>query len=144
MIDIDLSTDIGKIRFVIGDSESELISDATITALLNINSGNINKTILQCLTAIVADLAKYTEEEVGDTKVFWDQQYEHYKQLLDRVTKDPAYMVSPVLHWFGGTSKNEVNRVNGNSDSRGQGIRQGEFTEDCYSGLNTSSPFFLQ
>lgn len=144
MIDNNMSTPLLQVRLCIGDSSSELISDATINALLVINENNVPKTCIQSLTAIIADLAKYVNEEVGDTKEWASQRYEHYKSLLDKLTKDPAYLLAPVSHSFGGTSVAEVNRVNRNPDSRGQGIRQGEFTKTNLNYVDINNPFFIQ
>ena len=143
-IDTDLSTPTSQVRLIIGDVDGLLISDATIGALLTINDGNVNKTAIQALQAIVADLAKWTDEEVDEVKVKLSQKYDHYKDLLDMLLKDPAYLKTPISHWFGGTSKQEVDRVNNNSDSRGPGIRQGEYSSssaDCY---DKNNPFFLR
>ena len=144
-IDNDLSTPLLEVRLCIGDSDGTLMTDSTINALLAINDNNVPKTCVQALQAIVADLAKNVNEEVGDTKEWLEQQYRHYKDLLDKVTKDPAYLAVSVSHSFGGVSASEIGRVNNNSDSRGPGIRQGQFTSDDSTDgyYNTGNPFFL-
>ena len=92
--------------------------DATIDALLAINSDDVNRTSIQAIQAIVAELAKQIRQEVGDVQIWAQDQYKQYKDLLDSLLKDPAQMLTPALHFIGGTSVNEAKRVTGNSDSR--------------------------
>lgn len=142
-IDTDLSTPLDQVRAIIGDTDGNLITDQTINALLLANSDNINKTAIQCLQFIVADLAKRTREEVGDVEIYGNQLYEQYRDLLDDLLKDPAFMLSPALHILGGTSKSEARRVNNNPDSRRIQIEEG-FTDrgsNCFA--DTTNPFFL-
>lgn len=144
MIDNDLSTPLLEVRFCIGDSSAELISDATINALLAANDDNINKTCLAALKAIVADLAKMANEELGDSKIWATDLYKQYSDLLNKLLKDPAYLGVPISHNFGGVSKAEVDRVNNNSDSRGAGISQGDYTSESSDKYNPYNPFFLR
>lgn len=117
-VDSDLSTPLEQVRAIVGDTEGQLITDQTINALLLVNSDNVNKTAIQCLQFIVADLAKGVRHEVGDVEIYQNQQYEQYKDLLDDLLKDPAFMLTPALHILGGVSRSEARRVDTNPDSR--------------------------
>lgn len=124
-VDTDLSTPLSQVRAIIGDTEGELITDQTITALLLANSDNVNKTAIQCLQFIVADLAKCIREETGDVQVWYHQLYDHYRDLLDDLLTNPAQMLAPAVHLLGGTSCSEARRVNSNPDSRRIRIKEG-------------------
>lgn len=142
-VDTDLSTPLEQVRAIIGDTSGTLITDQTINALLLVNSNNVNLTAIQALQFIVADLAKQIRQEVGDVEIYANQQYEQYKDLLDDLLKDPAFMLIPALHILGGVSKSEANRVNDNSDSRRIRIIEGFGTRvnNCIPDIN--NPFFL-
>lgn len=127
-IDTNLATATERVRFNIGDSDKSLISDATIDALLVINSNDESQTTLDCLKAIVADLAKFIDQQVGDVEIELSQRYDHYRQLYDDLLKDPTKMLYKANFEFGGTSKAEADRVCRNSDSRGNGFSEGFFT----------------
>lgn len=142
-IDTDLSTPLDQVRFIIGDPDGMLISDQTINALLVINNNEVNKTAVQCLQAITADLAKQTQHEVGDEKIWANQMYQQYKKLLDDILKDPSLMLAPALHILGGTSKSEARRVNRNSDSRKINIEEGFTTRDLFCRQDLDNVFFL-
>lgn len=142
-VDSDLSTPLEQVRAIIGDTENQLITDQTINALLLANSDNVNKTAIQCLQFIVADLAKGVEHEVGDVWIKLNQQYEQYKDLLDDILKDPAQMLQPALHILGGTSCAEARRVNGNSDSRHINIEEGFGTRVDQFFVDPDNPYFL-
>lgn len=143
-VDTDLSTPLEQVRLNIGDTDGELITDQTISALLVINEDNIRKTTIDCLKAIVADLAKYTREEVGEVKIWAQDQYKQYKSLLDDWKNDISYLDNLSLHYFGGTSKAAASKVQGNSDSRRINIKQGQFTDsDTGCSTDLSNPSFI-
>jgi len=141
-IDSSLSTPRDRVRFNIGDTDESLISNQTIDALLVINNNSEEQTTLDCLKAIVADLAKFIDQEVGDVEIELSQRYEHYRQLYDDLTKDPSKMLNKANFEFGGTSKAEANRVCSNSDSRNGGLTEGFFTDTSKNRSATGSFFF--
>ena len=138
-VDTDLSTSLLQVRAMIGDTSSEMITDQTITALLLANDDNVNKTAIQSIQFIVADLAKQVHEEVGDLQVWANQRYEQYSDLLDKLLKDPAFMPVAAVHILGGTSHAEVCRVKGNSDSRNIKASEGFYPSQYeYGRINTN------
>lgn len=142
-IDNDSSTPLLQVRLIIGDSSSDLMSDATINALLTINDNNVHKTAIQALTAIVADLAKQVRHKVDGVEMWADELYRQYKDLLDKLLKDPAYMLAPALHVLGGVSKKEAARVNGISDSRRIGIKDKEYSNSNLFEYDPYNTYFL-
>lgn len=142
-IDTDLSTPLDQVRFLIGDPDGTFISDATINALLTINSDNVNKTAIECIQAIVADLAKQVRQEIDEVQVWANQYYDHYRQLLIDLTTNPAFMLTPALHILGGVSKSEARRVKCNPDSRSIRISEGFGTETSEFIYNKDNSFFL-
>lgn len=129
-ITLDPTNDpIAQVRLNIGDAETTyILDDVVIQYILDKNSDDITASSLEALRYIVSTLGKKVDEEVGDVKAKWSQLREHYKQLLSDLLRDPALTLSPVLHFFGGTSITEVNRVRNNSDSNLPPLQEGEFT----------------
>lgn len=142
MIDSDLSSELELVRLNLGDSEKKLISDETIDALLILSEYNVPKATVQALQYIVADCAKKVDEEVGDVKVEWSQKYAQLKDLLNKYLKDPAYMLAPALHQFGGVSKTQANNNRG-GDNRNIPLKEGEVVDkDCRK--LSDNKFFLE
>lgn len=142
-VDTDLSTPLSQVRAIIGDTEGQFITDQTINALLLTNDDNVQKTAIQCLQFIVADLAKHIDQEVGDVSVEMSQQYDHYKELLDNLLTNPAYMLNAVVHILGGVSCSGTARVYNNPDSRHIDIREGFSTRASAKRINPNNPFYL-
>ena len=115
-VDVDLSTPLGQVRAIIGDSEGILIEDSVINYILSTNDDNVNQTAIECLRYIVADLAKLTHEKVDREEAWLNETYEHYKDLLDKLLTDPNYALYKPTILFGGVSKTEKERVYGDSD----------------------------
>lgn len=143
-IDTDLSTPLDQVRIIIGDLEGEFISDQTISALLLANDDNVNRTAIQCVRFIIADLAKCIDETVGDESVKFSQLYDHYRNLLSDLLINPAYSSVGIGHILGGVSCSQANKVYSNSDSRHINIREGFGTRVNNTRLNPNNPFFLE
>jgi len=129
-VTIDPADDpIAQVRLTIGDAETTyILDDVVIQYILDKHSNDITASSLEALRYIVSTLGKKVDEEVGDVKVKWSQLRAHYKQLLSDLLRDPSITLTPVLHFFGGTSKTEINRVRNNSDSNLPPLQEGEFT----------------
>ena len=77
----DLTTDIGKVRLIIGDNTTtEVFTDAEITYFLTVNSNNIS---LAAADALEAWIAKYTtspdSEKIGD--------YSYTQKIVEHMNK---------------------------------------------------------
>ena len=141
-IDLALNTNLDKVRLNIGDADMDFMTDQTINALLNINNDDVRKATIDCLRAIVAELAKQTRQEVGEVKLWAQDQYKQYKELLHDWQTNIAYIDNMSLHYFGGTSKAASSAVQTNADSRRIKVTQGDFTTSpngCSTPLDNAS-----
>ena len=141
-IDSAVDTPLAQVRLNIGDTDMDLMTDQTINALLVNNDNDIRKTTIACLKAIIAELAKQTRQEVGEIKLWAQDQFKQYQALLSEWQNNISYLDGMSLHYFGGTSKTTAGAVQGSSDSRRINIKQGEFTsstDDCSTPLDNAS-----
>jgi hypothetical protein len=141
-ISLDLSDITNQVRVVIGDVETPyLLDDSVIDFLLSENNNNVNTVSLKSLQIIVASLAKKKDEEVGDVRVKWSQLYDHYRNLLDDLTKNPSMGASLSLHYFGGTTKSEIKRVTNSPETPKRPITSGYFTDICPTQRDLNNPY---
>lgn len=111
MLDIDLSNPINKVRSIIGDWDSEWVSDDVIQHFLDENNNNIVLAAYDTISAIVNRAAYYVREESGDVEVYWQDLYPKLLDIKNRLEKDTLYSRAKTLFYFGGTDKYEVERV---------------------------------
>ncbi len=128
-----------QVQLIIGDTPEDFIAETVIQFILDNNSDNVNAASITSLQYIIGDLSKKIDEEVGDIEVEWSQRLKHYRALLESLLKDPAFGFTPALHTFGGVSKEEIDRVRNNSDSKGSPIREGFFTNTRITRRDNSS-----
>lgn len=85
------STD--RVRLMTGDIEDfdEGLTDEVYEFLIMQAEGNEKRAALEALKMLVFKYAKYVTEKTGNLFVSENQKYDHYKELLDRVTKDPSW-----------------------------------------------------
>lgn len=85
------STD--RVRLLVGDIEDfdEGLSDEIYEFLIMQAEGNERRAALEALKMLVFKYAKYVTEKAGNLFVSENQKYDHYKDLLDKVTKDPSW-----------------------------------------------------
>lgn len=116
MIDLDLSNPINQVRVLIGDVNSENISDSNIQFLLTKHNNNVLLAACEALDYILNMVAYYAREEVGDVEVYWNNVYEQLYNRKKELEKELAYKNSGSLFTFGGTSRKEICRVKRNDD----------------------------
>lgn len=83
---------IDRLRLKVGDTDEfeEGLSDETYEYLYSVHL-NENRTALEALKMLVFHYARYVTEKAGGLFVKEAEKYDHYKQLLDLVTKDPTF-----------------------------------------------------
>ena len=104
----DLTTDIGKVRLIIGDNTaSEVFTDAEITYFLTVNSNNI---YLAAAEALGAWMSKYAtspdSERIGDyayTQKIIANMNKLKKELEDKVALTP-YLTWAEMDLTGGSA----------------------------------------
>lgn len=84
---------IDRIRLKVGDTDNydEGLADSIYEYLYTANSNNENKAALEALKMLVFKYASYVTEKAGGLFVKESEKYQHYKELLERVTKDPSW-----------------------------------------------------
>lgn len=110
----DVTTDRGKVRLLIGDTNSldPLLADAEIDYFLTTYSSNIKISAIHAARAIAASLAREPDKKVGDLSLSNSQRAKAYLDLAATLEKS-AYAV--VTGWAGGQSKSEKD-TNANTD----------------------------
>lgn len=88
---INSATD--RVRMLVGDIEDfeEGLSDEIYEYLISESGGNEKQAALKALKMLVFKYANDVSEKAGNLVVSGNQRYEHYKELLDKVTKDPTW-----------------------------------------------------
>lgn len=82
-----------RVRLLVGDIEDydEGLSDEIYEYLIVKSDGNEKQAALEALKMLVFKYAKYVTEKAGNLFISQNQKYDHYKELLDKVTKDPSW-----------------------------------------------------
>lgn len=143
-IDIDLSTELGQVRAIIGDaSEPYQISNNTINGLLL--SYSVAEAAMQCVKFLVAYYARAVDQETGDVRRWYSQRYKQYRDLLEDMENDPSVVgVIGRVPIFGGTSKTEKRRVEQSPERVCIGAAIGEFSSVSVSQYDATNPYFLR
>lgn len=117
MIDIDFNNDIDIIRANIGDPERIYITDTSIQSSLDLNNGDVVKSTIQVMEAMLSFFLTQAElERTAQVEYEYKKLYERYKsRLQDFQSKHASRYTSGII--IGGTSLKEINRVNGDSDT---------------------------
>lgn len=114
---------IDRVRVNIADTDpcDELISNELYQWFLDESPSTdteVSFATLKAVRYLVARYAGYTEEETNDVKVKYQYLYEQYKNLEDRLTKDPSYSITGAPQVYaGGISCADIEANNDNSDN---------------------------
>lgn len=114
---------IDRVRVNIADTDpcDELVSNELYQWFLDEAPSvdtDVNFATLKAVKYLVARYAGYTEEETNDVKVKYQYLYEHYKDLEDRLTKDPSYSITGAPQVYaGGISNSDIESNNCNEDN---------------------------
>ena len=117
------NSDIDKVRINIADTDpcEELISKELYQWFLDespVPASKVQYATIKAVGYLVARYAGYTEEETNDVKVKYQFLYQQYKDLQDRLTKDPSYSLSGAPQIYaGGISCSDIESNNSNSDN---------------------------
>lgn len=117
MIDINYNDPTDVVRSNIGDPNTEYVTDTTITsALVKCDGDEIKASILLMETLLSYFLTQAELERTAQVEYEYKKIYERYKsRLQDFQNKHYSKYTTGII--IGGTSLNEVNRVNSNDDS---------------------------
>ena len=101
----DLSTRPGKVRLMIGDTDStmELLSDEEIQVALDDTESNGEAAAI-CCTFIAGSFARKVSHSIDDVKIEAQQKYDHYKDLAAMFRTNPGALAGgiPRLRMFVG------------------------------------------
>lgn len=113
---------VDRVRIIVGDvdpGDVEMVEDLYIY-FLDSNAQDESLAAIQALKALVAKYAKAMEEIVGDVEVKFQQRYQGYSDLLDKLLKDPSFgLLGVVTPYAGGLSFTEKRTDALDSDLRG-------------------------
>ncbi len=117
---------VDRLRLKVGDTDilDEGLSDEVYEYLYQANDSNENRAALEALKMLVFKYAKLVREEAGTVVAYENERYEHYKQMLDLVTKDPSFSFLLAGKAYAGGLTKEDRRMNPSSDP----FRLGETT----------------
>jgi hypothetical protein len=113
-----------RIRFTLQDTDisNEFLTDNEIEYLLVKYSNNENLATLDAARRILGQFAQYTREREGQIEVYgnliFSQWKEHLEELIGELTTAGGNVI------IGGVSAAEINRVNDDTDSVGNGYEQ--------------------
>lgn len=114
------NSDVDKIRLNIADTDSdnELIPNALYEYWLTLPATNpVTNSTQLAVEYLIAKFARYVEEKTGEVQVKYQQLYDHYKDLSERL-KDPLTGVSSApMPYAGGISCEDIIANNENQDN---------------------------
>jgi hypothetical protein len=118
---------IDRIRLKVGDTDEvdEGLSDEVYEYLYESQGKNENRAALEALKMLVFKYARYITEKAGGLYVKESEIYDHYKELLDRATKDPSFSFLLAGVAFAGGINRQERLLTGSSNpfSLGEGRR---------------------
>lgn len=89
---IDLSSQIGKLRYRLGDYfDLPRLPDEVYQSALDDSNGNLRAATVLCGQYILAGLAFDTDQRMNLLQVWGSQSFAQYKQFLTLVIKDPSF-----------------------------------------------------
>jgi tRNA isopentenyl-2-thiomethyl-A-37 hydroxylase MiaE len=84
----DISTDLAKVRLLIGDTDTadQQMTDEEINFFID-NEQIIYMAAYRCALALVAHYARRVDKEMGDLKLLAAQRHRHYIRLAEQLLK---------------------------------------------------------
>ena len=131
-----------RLRLNVGDTDilEEGLTDEVYQFTLDKHVGSESLASLEALRYLVSKYANFVDEKTGGVFVRESDKYKQYKELLDRLTKDPSFsLLSAGLPFAGGISVSDQEANCANPDNRQVVFR--EESDDCVDGtsLNTTN-----
>lgn len=126
---IALATDRDRVRFRIGDTntDKQLLADEEIAAQLTRFNNDIPLTVVSCIKAIIAKLARdYDRSNLG-LSAQRSQQIQHYRDLLAEYQGTGVEgALSNAEMFVGGLSKDKEDSFDDDDDYKGPHLRRGQ------------------
>jgi len=89
-MNIDYSTNVGKVRMRIGDvTDLPYLSDDVISTVISDSNNNLVQASKICAQYILAQLAYSTHSKMNQLEVWGAESFNNYKQFLVLLVKDP-------------------------------------------------------
>ena len=89
---IDLNSNIGKLRYRLGDYlDIQRLPDDVYQSALDEKNNNMRAATILCGQYILAGLAFDSQQRMGIIEVYGNQVFDQYLQFLKLVLKDPAF-----------------------------------------------------
>lgn len=113
----DISTDLGKVRWRVGDTEDagHLLEDAEINAVLS-DTANLDAAAVRCCEAILAKLGKRADRSVVGINTSRSQQFTQYKDLLAELRARVSLGGGGMTAHAGGVSRSRNTATRQDSD----------------------------
>jgi hypothetical protein len=94
-MEIDYSTDLGKLRLIIADtSDIPYLPNSVLLGVLADNEGSVLKSSKICAMYILGMMSGSTREKLANIEVYGDVVFKQYKEYLLLVYKDPEFALS--------------------------------------------------
>lgn len=101
---IDITTDIGKVRFKIGDTtDIPFLPDSVIDDSLTKYNGNLSRASSECAMYILAQLSFNTHRKMAQLEVWGKESFSSYKEFLNMLVKDPNFSGTCPIPYCAGT-----------------------------------------
>lgn len=116
MIDIDFNNPVDRVRAVIGDPNTEFVTDSTIISALAKYNSDIDKASLAVMEVMLKAFATLADRErEGQLEVYYTKLYERYKDSYDDLKRTVGQKKAiPII--IGGTSLSAKNEIFTNPD----------------------------
>jgi hypothetical protein len=113
----NIATDIGKVRFAVGDTDTtdQQLQDEEINYLLT-SFGSVAGAAVAAARAIAAKYARLVSSSVESVSESAEQRYAHYTQLAAQLAANAAGGASSPLPYVGGISVSAVEARETNTD----------------------------
>lgn len=109
------STDIGKVRFYVGDTDTndQILQDDAVQLALDSEGGGVLAGAAVAAEAIAAFYARKADKKVGSLSIAYSQLYDHYMALATRLRAKAATSAGA---YAGGISVSDKESVEDDSD----------------------------
>ena len=112
---IDISTDIGKLRYRCGDfNDIQQLPDAVYQQAItdtkkSDGTSNLPQAALICAQYILAGLAFSSHQKMVTLEIWGSEAFENYKQFLIMISKDPSFLgFAPIPYGASGTDLHPI------------------------------------
>lgn len=125
---IDPSTNIGKLRLKIGDTNDLiLLPDTVLQQTLTDNDNNVNRSAKVCAGYIAAILSQRTHERLNFIEIWGSEAYKNYMDYIKNIMLNPNMSdVSPIPYGAGTSTTNPIMTFNTNWTNAYSGLTADE------------------